>query len=185
MDEALGSHPRVTLWDYEGLDHGFANAQFGKRRDEAAAIPRTADIGLLRRASGVSNTWRMIFRRTGRPEADRARGGCAPHPGSGRARIRHEAIGVTLIDTYHRGGLLSPASALFGAWRWSEAAGIVEAVGEGVDSSLVGRRRVAYVVQGKCRAPMRTHGTQRRRRGSIPCPMRSARRRPQQRCSRG
>ena len=36
MHDGLDSHPRVTLHDYEGLDHGFAT-QFGKRRDEAAA----------------------------------------------------------------------------------------------------------------------------------------------------
>lgn len=36
MHDGLDSHPRVTLYDYDGLDHGFAT-QFGKRRDEAAA----------------------------------------------------------------------------------------------------------------------------------------------------
>jgi len=32
----LDSHQQVTLWDYPGLDHGFA-AEQGNRRDEAAA----------------------------------------------------------------------------------------------------------------------------------------------------
>jgi carboxymethylenebutenolidase len=32
----LGSHPKVTLHDYAGLDHGFA-AEMGNRRDEAGA----------------------------------------------------------------------------------------------------------------------------------------------------
>lgn len=36
MHEGLDDHPKVTLHDYDGLDHGFA-AQFGTRRDEAAA----------------------------------------------------------------------------------------------------------------------------------------------------
>ena len=36
MHEGLDDHPKVTLHDYEGLDHGFA-AQFGNRRDEEAA----------------------------------------------------------------------------------------------------------------------------------------------------
>lgn len=36
MHEGLGDHPKVTLHDYEGLDHGFAT-EVGKRRDEAAA----------------------------------------------------------------------------------------------------------------------------------------------------
>jgi carboxymethylenebutenolidase len=32
----LGNHPKVTLHDYEGLDHGFA-AEMGNRRNEAGA----------------------------------------------------------------------------------------------------------------------------------------------------
>ncbi len=36
MHEGLDDHPKVTLHDYEGLDHGFAT-EFGKRRDEKAA----------------------------------------------------------------------------------------------------------------------------------------------------
>lgn len=36
MHEGLDGHPKVTLHDYEGLDHGFAT-QFGKRRDEEGA----------------------------------------------------------------------------------------------------------------------------------------------------
>jgi carboxymethylenebutenolidase len=40
MHEALDDHPRVTLFDYPGEDHGFA-AEMGKRRSEEAA--RLAD----------------------------------------------------------------------------------------------------------------------------------------------
>ncbi|GAB4480455.1 MAG: dienelactone hydrolase family protein [Erythrobacter tepidarius] len=36
MHSALDDHPRVTLYDYEGLDHGFAT-EHGKRRVEDAA----------------------------------------------------------------------------------------------------------------------------------------------------
>lgn len=36
MHAGLDDHPRVTLYDYVGLDHGFAT-QFGNRRDEAGA----------------------------------------------------------------------------------------------------------------------------------------------------
>jgi carboxymethylenebutenolidase len=32
----LNGHPKVTLYDYAGLDHGFA-AELGTRRDEAGA----------------------------------------------------------------------------------------------------------------------------------------------------
>jgi len=36
MHAGLDDHPKVTLHDYEGLDHGFA-AEFGERRNETAA----------------------------------------------------------------------------------------------------------------------------------------------------
>ena len=36
MHDGLDSHPRVTLYDYPGEDHGFA-AEMGKRRSEEAA----------------------------------------------------------------------------------------------------------------------------------------------------
>ena len=63
-------------------------------------------------------------------------------PGAGQARVRHTAIGVNYIDTYHRSGLYPlPLPAGIG----SEAAGVVEAVGEGVDWVKPGDR-VAYCV---------------------------------------
>jgi NADPH2:quinone reductase len=51
-------------------------------------------------------------------------------PGPGQARVRHNAIGVNYIDTYHRSGLypLTLPSGL-----GNETAGIVDAVGAGVD----------------------------------------------------
>lgn len=36
MHEGLDDHPKVTIYDYEGLDHGFAT-QMGNRRDDAGA----------------------------------------------------------------------------------------------------------------------------------------------------
>jgi NADPH2:quinone reductase len=61
-------------------------------------------------------------------------------PGPGEARVRHTAIGVNFIDTYHRSGLykLTLPSGL-----GMEAAGTVEAVGAGVDWVKPGDR-VAY-----------------------------------------
>jgi NADPH2:quinone reductase len=51
-------------------------------------------------------------------------------PGPGQARVRHTAIGVNYIDTYHRSGLYPmPLPSGLG----NEAAGVVEAVGAGVD----------------------------------------------------
>jgi NADPH2:quinone reductase len=62
-----------------------------------------------------------------------------PDPAAGEARIRHTAIGLNLIDTYHRTGLypLELPSGL-----GSEGAGIVEAVGDDVTDVAVGDRVV-------------------------------------------
>jgi NADPH2:quinone reductase len=61
-------------------------------------------------------------------------------PGPGEARVRHNVIGVNYIDTYHRGGLYKvPLPSGIG----NEAAGVVEAVGPGVDWVKPGDR-VAY-----------------------------------------
>ena len=61
-------------------------------------------------------------------------------PGPGEARVRHTAIGVNYIDTYHRSGLYKlPLPTGLGA----EAAGAVDAVGAGVDWVKPGDR-VAY-----------------------------------------
>jgi NADPH2:quinone reductase len=61
-------------------------------------------------------------------------------PGPGEARVRHSAVGVNYIDTYHRGGLYKLA---LPTGLGSEAAGVVEAVGAGVDWVRAGDR-VAY-----------------------------------------
>ena len=61
-------------------------------------------------------------------------------PGPGEARVRHTAVGVNYLDTYHRSGLYKlPLPTGLGA----EAAGAVEAVGAGVDWVKPGDR-VAY-----------------------------------------
>ncbi|SMH61924.1 quinone oxidoreductase family protein [Azospirillum agricola] len=66
-----------------------------------------------------------------------------PPPGPGQALVRHTAIGVNLIDTYHRSALTGqyaiPRPAVLGV----EAAGVVEAVGPGVGTVRPGDR-VAY-----------------------------------------
>ncbi len=61
-----------------------------------------------------------------------------PGVGAGQALIRHTAIGLNYIDTYHRSGLYPVAElpAVLGV----EAAGVVEAVGDGVEHVAVGDR---------------------------------------------
>jgi NADPH2:quinone reductase len=61
-------------------------------------------------------------------------------PGPGQARVRHTAVGVNFVDTYHRSGLY-PVSLPSGLG--SEGAGVVEAVGPGVLAVRAGDR-VAY-----------------------------------------
>ncbi len=65
-------------------------------------------------------------------------------PGPGEALIRQSAIGLNFIDTYHRSGLY-PVKMPFTLG--SEAAGTVEAVGEGVENVKPGDR-VAYLGSG-------------------------------------
>ena len=61
-------------------------------------------------------------------------------PGEGQVRLRHTAVGLNYIDTYHRSGLYQlPMPSGLG----SEGAGVVEEVGPGV-AGLARGDRVAY-----------------------------------------
>lgn len=64
-----------------------------------------------------------------------------PMPGPGQVLIRHTAIGVNFIDTYHRSGLYPAPLPLTPGM---EAAGIVEALGEGVTHVRLGERVVYF-----------------------------------------
>ena len=78
--------------------------------------------------------------RTGGPEVIEWRDVELGAPGPGEVLVRHTAVGVNYIDTYFRGGVYPmqlPGSI------GSEAAGVVEAVGEGVTRFGPGDR-VAY-----------------------------------------
>ena len=69
------------------------------------------------------------FHQTGGPEVLTFDAVDLPDPGPGEVRVRHTAIGVNYIDTYHRGGLYPlPLPSGVG----TEAAGEVVAVGPGV-----------------------------------------------------
>jgi len=77
---------------------------------------------------------------TGGPEVLRWEEVNVGDPGPGEARVRHTAVGLNYIDTYHRSGLYKiPLPSGIG----SEAAGVVEAVGSGVSEIKPGDR-VAY-----------------------------------------
>ena len=70
------------------------------------------------------------FHATGGPDVLVFEEVAVPEPAAGEARVKHAAIGVNYIDTYHRSGLYPlPLPSGLG----NEAAGVVEAVGPGVD----------------------------------------------------
>ena len=73
------------------------------------------------------------FEATGGPEVIQWREVDLPAPGAGEILVRHEAVGLNYIDTYFRSGLY-PAALPSGIGM--EAAGIVEAVGDGVSHDL-------------------------------------------------
>lgn len=80
------------------------------------------------------------FHQTGGPEVLTWEEVAVGDPEPGQARVRHEAVGLNFIDTYHRSGLYPlPLPSGLG----TEGAGVVEAVGAGVVDIQPGDR-VAY-----------------------------------------
>ncbi len=62
-------------------------------------------------------------------------------PGPGEVRMRNLAVGLNFIDTYHRGGLYPMA---LPSGLGMEAAGVIEAVGDGVTDWRVGDRVATF-----------------------------------------
>src|SRR5215208_3596307 len=80
------------------------------------------------------------FHKTGGPEVLQWEDVAVPAPGAGEVQVRHKAVGLNYIDTYHRTGLYPmPLPSGLGL----EAAGVVEATGSGVSEFKAGDR-VAY-----------------------------------------
>ena len=80
---------------------------------------------------------------TGPPDVFRWEDVEVPAPGAGEVLLRHTAVGVNFVDTYHRAGKYHP-------WKVEppfvvgfEAAGVVEETGPGVSGVAPGDR-VAY-----------------------------------------
>ena len=85
-------------------------------------------------------THAIRIHQTGGPEVLRWEQVDVAAPAAGEATVRHHAIGLNFIDTYHRTGLYPlPLPSGLGL----EGAGVVEAVGAGVSEVKVGDR-VAY-----------------------------------------
>ena len=82
-----------------------------------------------------------FIEQTGGPEVIQWREVDLPAPGPGEVLIRHEAVGLNFIDTYLRTGLYPmrlPGGLGF------EAAGVIEAVGEGVTHLAAGQRAASF-----------------------------------------
>jgi len=80
------------------------------------------------------------FSKTGGPEVLQWEEVNVAQPGANEALVRHKAVGLNYIDTYHRTGLYPmPLPSGIGL----EAAGVIEAVGPGVTELKAGDR-VAY-----------------------------------------
>ena len=77
------------------------------------------------------------FHQPGGPEVLRLEEVSVAAPGPGQARVKHRAVGLNFADTYFRSGLYPvPLPTGIGV----EAAGVVEAVGEGVTNVVPGDR---------------------------------------------
>ncbi len=81
----------------------------------------------------------------GGPEVMHLEDAAIPEPGPGMARVKIEAIGVNFIDIYHRNGQYKVALPFTPGM---EAAGTVEAVGEGVSLVKPGERVVYAMTPG-------------------------------------
>jgi NADPH:quinone reductase len=80
----------------------------------------------------------IVVRALGGPEVLTLRTHPIPQPGQGEVLVRLHAVGVNFSDTERRRGVYDPP-----ALPWipgNEAAGVVEGLGPGVDSSWLGRR---------------------------------------------
>ena len=92
----------------------------------------------------MSDDIRIVIRKTGGPEVLEVEPVGTLRPGAGEVVVRHTAIGLNFIDTYHRTGAYPLA---LPAGLGGEAAGVVEAIGEGVTGFSAGDR-VAYAGGG-------------------------------------
>ncbi len=98
------------------------------------------ELAAYRLCASVAGVKKIVFSEVGGPEVLRLVEAETPEPGPGEVRVRHQAIGVNFIDIYHRTGLYPvPLPAGLGL----EAAGEIDAVGEGVSGFALGDR-VAY-----------------------------------------
>ena len=100
-----------------------------------------APVAQRQRSDQATTTKSIVVERYGGPEVLSLKNILLPPPGRGEVQIRHTAIGVNFIDVYCRTGYFDLLK-LPGV-PGMEAAGVIEAVGEGIDGFRIGER-VAY-----------------------------------------
>src|SRR5690606_32839870 len=90
----------------------------------------------------------IVLREFGPPGVLRLERVADPEPAAGQLHIAVTAAGVHRIDAWVRAGIESPATLPLPALPWvpgREVAGVVDAVGPGVDPGWLGRRVVAHL----------------------------------------
>jgi NADPH2:quinone reductase len=111
--------------------HEYAMSECAHIRDEVVSLAPGAMLGRLEFMQLIT------FSEFGGPDVLRLVDADTPTPGAGQVLVRQEAIGLNFIDIYYRTGLY-PAELPSGIG--NEAAGVVEAVGEGVTAFAAGDR---------------------------------------------
>jgi NADPH2:quinone reductase len=107
-----------------------------------AKSPRALPITTIQTdtTGGERMTKAIQFHETGGPDVLKWEDVDPGDPGAGEIRVKHNAVGLNYIDVYHREGLYPlPMPSGLGL----EGAGVVEAVGDGVDNLKPGDR-VSY-----------------------------------------
>lgn len=124
---------RVT---YDAMPHTDA--------DSSPAHPTAEDTATMRA---------VVLRTEGAPDVLHVETSPLPHPGNGEVRIRVHAAAINHLDLWIRKGMPSvPKPRIMGA----DGAGVIDAVGVGVDPKLVGSKVVIdpSITCGRCRACM-------------------------------
>src|SRR6185436_2732422 len=129
--QSLHQSGRAGLWPHLAAEPARPTAG----ADAAAATAAAATLLPARKVLAMIKAIR--FEKTGGSDVLQYVDYDLPAPAAGQVQVRHTAIGVNFIDTYHRTGLYAlPLPSGLG----SEAAGVVAAVGEGVTRFKVGDR---------------------------------------------
>lgn len=82
-----------------------------------------------------------VIEATGGPDVIEWRDVELAEPGPRQVRLRHSAVGLNYIDTYHRRGIYPVA---LPSGLGLEAAGVIEAIGEGVEGFAAGDRVATF-----------------------------------------